>query len=453
MREKRNLKSSRMRRTLLILVFAFIGVMNSVNAQDVITLQWWCGASLGYNRSFSVDATESEKFIVDWGDGHVDTYTGIGSEYLTLAHTYPTTRWRYDVTITAITDECIFHRFNCSNQTINMLDVSKCTALTDLDCSNNNLAYPDLVILNIGLKVLDCSNSGLWKGESLERITNNCVELITLNCSNNQLFGLDLSTNTKLQQLYCNNCRLGGLNISNCRELIELQCNNNRLTELILDSNSMLERIECYGNRLQLSDLYNISEIISDGNNKLLGTQFLESVIYTANIGESFFTNQAELSGIFTDYLVAYPDPYFPPFYPDIFYNQVPSDYYTIDSGQIIFNKKGYYYVKMTNDAIVSHSDYPANVIGLLEVKSATGILENTTFNIRVFPNPTKDKFVVECENFSTIKLYDMLGKEVLNQNISGKSEINISHLPKGVYSVNVFSEGKLIENSKIVKQ
>jgi hypothetical protein len=46
-----------------------------------------------------------------------------------------------------------------------------------------------------------------------------------------------------------------------------------------------------------------------------------------------------------------------------------------------------------------------------------------------------------------------MLGKEVLNQNINGKSEINISHLPKGIYNVRVFSESKIIGNSKIVKQ
>ena len=46
-----------------------------------------------------------------------------------------------------------------------------------------------------------------------------------------------------------------------------------------------------------------------------------------------------------------------------------------------------------------------------------------------------------------------MLGKKVLNQNINEKSEINISHLPKGTYIVNILSGGKVIENRKIVKQ
>jgi len=46
-----------------------------------------------------------------------------------------------------------------------------------------------------------------------------------------------------------------------------------------------------------------------------------------------------------------------------------------------------------------------------------------------------------------------MLGKEVLTQNANGKTEINISHLTQGVYNVQIISDGKIIGNSKIVKQ
>jgi hypothetical protein len=41
----------------------------------------------------------------------------------------------------------------------------------------------------------------------------------------------------------------------------------------------------------------------------------------------------------------------------------------------------------------------------------------------------------------------------VLTQDISGKSEINISRLPKGIYAVNVISDSKVIGGSKVVKQ
>ena len=73
--------------------------------------------------------------------------------------------------------------------------------------------------------------------------------------------------------------------------------------------------------------------------------------------------------------------------------------------------------------------------------------------DIKIYPNPAKDIFFIECENFSLITLYDMLGREVLNQNINEKSAINITHLPNGVYNIRIFSKGKIIGNSKIMKQ
>jgi hypothetical protein len=73
--------------------------------------------------------------------------------------------------------------------------------------------------------------------------------------------------------------------------------------------------------------------------------------------------------------------------------------------------------------------------------------------NIKIYPNPTNNNFSFECKNYSTIKLYNILGKEVLSQTTNGKTEINISHLSNGFYIVRVFSEDKIIGSSKVVKQ
>ena len=73
--------------------------------------------------------------------------------------------------------------------------------------------------------------------------------------------------------------------------------------------------------------------------------------------------------------------------------------------------------------------------------------------DINIFPNPAKDKFIIDYDNSCTISLYDMLGKKVFNQSINGKSEINISHLPKGIYNILIISKGEVIKSSKIVKQ
>ena len=85
-------------------------------------------------------------------------------------------------------------------------------------------------------------------------------------------------------------------------------------------------------------------------------------------------------------------------------------------------------------------------------VDDATGIANVSKTNIIIYPNPTKDSFIVDCESFVQVKIYDMLGKEVLTQNLNGKAEINIIHLSKGIYNVCILSEGKIIGNNKIVK-
>jgi len=88
-----------------------------------------------------------------------------------------------------------------------------------------------------------------------------------------------------------------------------------------------------------------------------------------------------------------------------------------------------------------------------ITVIKPVGIYENNRTEFQVYPNPTNDKFVVELAGIVSIKLYDMLGKEVLTQTASGKTEINISHLPTGVYNISVLSDGKVIRNGKIIKQ
>ncbi|MCL2131559.1 MAG: leucine-rich repeat domain-containing protein [Lentimicrobiaceae bacterium] len=82
-----------------------------------------------------------------------------------------------------------------------------------------------------------------------------------------------------------------------------------------------------------------------------------------------------------------------------------------------------------------------------------TGINENVLNEKVVYPSQTSSSFYVDCEGSYTVKMYDVSGKEVLNQNSNDKTEINISHLAKGVYVVRLFSETKAIGHSKIVKE
>ena len=83
---------------------------------------------------------------------------------------------------------------------------------------------------------------------------------------------------------------------------------------------------------------------------------------------------------------------------------------------------------------------------------TATSTTAPTSAFYTPYPNPAQNSFFINCESISTIKLYDVLGKEVLSQPANGQTEIDISRLPKGIYNVIVFLENRT-ESNKIVKQ
>ena len=95
------------------------------------------------------------------------------------------------------------------------------------------------------------------------------------------------------------------------------------------------------------------------------------------------------------------------------------------------------------------------NISDILVVERSNIGINNIEVNeVLVYPNPVKDKLLIQTElGIDKIEIYDMLGKEVLIQTTNDKTEINISHLPQGIYNVRIFSEGKVVGKSKIVKQ
>ena len=68
----------------------------------------------------------------------------------------------------------------------------------------------------------------------------------------------------------------------------------------------------------------------------------------------------------------------------------------------------------------------------------STNDFELSQNNIFIYPNPVTDKFKINTDNkIYDIKLYDILGKEIRNINLSD-DEINISLLNKGVYFLKI---------------
>jgi hypothetical protein len=88
---------------------------------------------------------------------------------------------------------------------------------------------------------------------------------------------------------------------------------------------------------------------------------------------------------------------------------------------------------------------------------STVGVNEtNLSKGFNIYPNPTKGLFTVsldELDNNSTIIVYSIVGKEVINQKITNnKTIINLEGFDKGIYFVKIQNGNQLI-TERIIKQ
>ena len=127
------------------------------------------------------------------------------------------------------------------------LDVSGCTALTFLDCSDNALT---------ALNMFGCKN------------------LVQLACGWNGLTTLDVSGCTALERLECYDNQLSALDVSSCSELVYLNCWGNQLSALDVSSCSELAYLECWGNP-QLTTVYAHTNLRSGNVDKDSNTEII----------------------------------------------------------------------------------------------------------------------------------------------------------------------------------
>ena len=138
---------------------------------------------------------------------------------------------------------------SCSDNQLTSLDLSNNTALTYLWCGGNQLTSLD-VSKNTALTELACSYNQLT---SLD-LSKNTV-LTYLRCSDNQLTSLDVSKNTALETLYCSDNQLTSLDVSKNTALTKLYCSDNQLTSLDVSNNTALTYLRCYSTQLTSLDL------------------------------------------------------------------------------------------------------------------------------------------------------------------------------------------------------
>ncbi len=128
------------------------------------------------------------------------------------------------------------------------LDMSNCTALKGISCSNNELTSLD-VSGGSEITYLYCGENTLTSLD-ISGLTN----LEYLECNNNALTSLDVSNMSSLDFVYCFENELTSLNVSGCTALTQISCSDNALTELDVTGLTMLRMLSCSNNMLTSLD-------------------------------------------------------------------------------------------------------------------------------------------------------------------------------------------------------
>ena len=232
--------------------------------------------------------------IVNWGDGSPNLEKPIEPDrYTSFSYDYSEENIRtikiYGNKVTAL---------YCDYLDIADLDVSKNTALTELDLFRCQLLDLD-VSKNLALTILICwgpeiTSLDLSKNLALKKLwcvfnqltsldVSNNLALTDLSCSSNPLWSLDVSKNTALKNLSCSDTYITVLDVSKNTALTNLGCTYNRfLTNLDVSKNTALTLLYCSANQLTSLDVTNNTVLcwVACANN-IFSTEALDDLFGT----------------------------------------------------------------------------------------------------------------------------------------------------------------------------
>ena len=86
-------------------------------------------------------------------------------------------------------------------------------------------------------------------------------------------------------------------------------------------------------------------------------------------------------------------------------------------------------------------------------IDDCTGLNEGDLSTIQIYPNPAYDQLNITGLQNAVIRIYNLVGVEVMNLGrVSGKAELNISSLNKGIYIVKA-EDAEGISAFRIIKK
>ncbi|MFL5728378.1 MAG: T9SS type A sorting domain-containing protein [Cytophagaceae bacterium] len=115
------------------------------------------------------------------------------------------------------------------------------------------------------------------------------------------------------------------------------------------------------------------------------------------------------------------------------------------------------YYCQVHNPGIS-----PSGMYGTFTVSGSTSLSNSSsTYDLSAAPNPFSDQLSLNLnvgnKNLTNLKIYDLIGKEVANIDLSGKTgqhtyRVDASHLRSGIYFCTVYSDRGIVETMKLFK-
>lgn len=270
---------------------------------------------------------------------------------------------------------------------------------------------------------MDCSYKSIVNLAGIESFIN----LTGLNTDyNGSLATLDLSSNTKLQSLYCNGNNLTTLNLTALVNLTNLECASNKLTTLNLSKNTKLETLKTASNQLTALDLSKNLLLYALGceNNKIENIDISLNVKLTSidcrnnllkslnlNNGKTLFFNLMKSTGNANLTCIQVDD-----------LNSVRVGTWQYD----------------TKAAFSTNCQYN---LGLNDV-----VLDNA---IKVYPNPASHIVTINSPNpIDAVKIYSVTG--ALVKTIANPTQVEVSGWSKGLYFF-VFQIGTQYLNKEII--
>ncbi|MGV6829550.1 MAG: T9SS type A sorting domain-containing protein [Flavobacteriales bacterium] len=311
--------------------------------------------------------------------------------------------WNFSLSNLNVTQNAELRGLHCAEANLTTLDLSQNAKLEEVYCNENNIT--SLTIASPFLTWLDCYDNQL----NYLDVTS-CPQLYWLHCYNNQLSNIDLSQNYELEKFNCQDNNITSLDVSNNTLLSGLAISFNNITNIDVSQNLMLDRFTCLYNNISSIDLR---------ENSLL-TQFICS--NNPNLNFLDVRNGA---------------------------NENIIQFYATDTNLdcvLVDNASGAY----LEDWYVDEGTHFANSIHDCEELSANELIQDT---ILIYPNPANNFVFINTSKQIESRLFDINGRLVKERTThTGKGIIIISDLEKGVYFLNIETENKTL-TKKIIKR